>query len=83
MERKTGKEKELRLSPRAMDLAVWKALQAAQAVETERPKRLGAVAPVMAEIYSTAANACLCGGPTSGQLKAVETLVARIEGLRS
>lgn len=83
MEHRTGKEEALRLSPRAMDLAVQKALKAVQMVEIERPKRLGAVAPIMAEIYSTAANACLCGGPTSGQLKAVETLIARIQGLKS
>ncbi len=73
----------VRLSCRAMDTGVEKALKAVWELERERPTRLSQAASIMAEVYSTASNACLRGGPTSGQLKAVELLVAKIQKLRS
>ena len=83
MTNKIDKDEELRLSCRAMDIGVERALKAVWELERERPTRLTQAASIMAEIYSTASNACLRGGPTSGQLKAVEALVAKIAKLRS
>ena len=83
MGKPSGGEEKLRLSCRAMDKGVEKALRAVDELEECRPQRLAAAASIMAEVYSAASNACLRGGPTSGQLKAVERLVVKLEALRS
>ncbi len=82
-ERAAIMSEDIRLSCRTMDLAVSKALKVVDELEQQRPKRLAAAAQIMGEVYSTAANAVLCGGPTSGQLKAVGKMVAKLEDLRS